>query len=197
MRYPLKSQEPHTLTSLSVYREGANARVTLALYRTRVFGGRFMDGTYFSLQSSPQIETESIEFSDRSTGDDVILKEYYRSDLPSKLLACWALSLNSHVLKTNEKAVSFPEQTLFSVDDSAVSRPDWRFCGSETVPGGFCDFLGFLGLVRRGRAGCGSCQGVRHGWDNDTYLHCAGCLCWSRFPALETQIAPTIGLSTH
>jgi hypothetical protein len=41
-------------------------------------GVRFMDGTYFSLQFSPQIETEGIEFSDMSTGDDVILREYYR-----------------------------------------------------------------------------------------------------------------------
>lgn len=41
-------------------------------------GVRFMDGTYFSLQFTPQIETEGIEFSDMSSGDDVILKEYYR-----------------------------------------------------------------------------------------------------------------------
>lgn len=41
-------------------------------------GVQFMDGTYFSLQFTPQIETEGIEFSDMSSGDDVILKEYYR-----------------------------------------------------------------------------------------------------------------------
>lgn len=41
-------------------------------------GIRFVDKTYFSLQFSPQIVTEGIEFSDMKTGDDVILKEYYR-----------------------------------------------------------------------------------------------------------------------
>ena len=39
---------------------------------------RFMDGTYFSLQFSPQIVTEGAEFSDMSSGDDKILREYYR-----------------------------------------------------------------------------------------------------------------------
>src|SRR5258708_38509335 len=41
-------------------------------------GIRFMDGTYFSLDFSPQIETDGIEFSDMSTGDEKILKTYYR-----------------------------------------------------------------------------------------------------------------------
>lgn len=41
-------------------------------------GVQFMDGTHFSLQFSPVIETEGIEFSDRSSGDDVILREYFR-----------------------------------------------------------------------------------------------------------------------
>jgi len=41
-------------------------------------GVRFMDGTYFSLQFSPQIVTDGIEFSDMSSGDDEILKVYYR-----------------------------------------------------------------------------------------------------------------------
>jgi hypothetical protein len=41
-------------------------------------GIRFTDGTYFSLQFSPQIVTEGIEFSDMSSGDDEILKVYYR-----------------------------------------------------------------------------------------------------------------------
>jgi hypothetical protein len=41
-------------------------------------GVRFMDGTYFSLQFSPQIVTEGIEYSDMSSGDDLILREYYR-----------------------------------------------------------------------------------------------------------------------
>jgi len=41
-------------------------------------GVRFMNGTYFSLQFSPQIVTDGIEFSDMSSGDDKILKVYYR-----------------------------------------------------------------------------------------------------------------------
>ncbi|PYX69047.1 MAG: hypothetical protein DMG78_23180 [Acidobacteria bacterium] len=41
-------------------------------------GVRFMDGTYFSLDFSPQIVTDGIEFSDMSTGDEEILKTYYR-----------------------------------------------------------------------------------------------------------------------
>jgi len=41
-------------------------------------GIRFMDGTYFSLQFSPQIVTDGIEFSDMSSRDDKILKVYYR-----------------------------------------------------------------------------------------------------------------------
>ncbi len=41
-------------------------------------GVRFMDGTYFSLDFSPQIVTNEILFSDMSTGDGKILKVYYR-----------------------------------------------------------------------------------------------------------------------
>ncbi len=41
-------------------------------------GVRFMDGTYFSLDFSPQIVTDGIEFSDMSSGDGKILKTYYR-----------------------------------------------------------------------------------------------------------------------
>lgn len=41
-------------------------------------GIQFMDGTHFSLQFTSKIETEGIEFSDRSSGDNVILREYYR-----------------------------------------------------------------------------------------------------------------------
>jgi hypothetical protein len=41
-------------------------------------GIRFVDGTYFSLQFSPHIETEGVEYSDMSSGDDLILREYYR-----------------------------------------------------------------------------------------------------------------------
>ena len=37
-----------------------------------------MDGTYFSLQFSPQIVTDGIEFSDMASGDDKILTVYYR-----------------------------------------------------------------------------------------------------------------------
>ncbi len=43
-------------------------------------GVRFMDGTYFSLDFSPQIMTDGIEFSDMSSGDEKILKTYYRKD---------------------------------------------------------------------------------------------------------------------
>jgi len=41
-------------------------------------GIRFTDGTYFSLQFSPQVVTEGIEFSDMSSDDDEVLKVYYR-----------------------------------------------------------------------------------------------------------------------
>jgi hypothetical protein len=41
-------------------------------------GIRFMDGHYFSLSFSPQIVTEGVEFSDMSSGDDEIIKVYYR-----------------------------------------------------------------------------------------------------------------------
>ena len=41
-------------------------------------GVRFMDGTYFSLDFSPQIVTDGIEFSDMASGDEQILKTYYR-----------------------------------------------------------------------------------------------------------------------
>ena len=40
-------------------------------------GIRFMDGTYFSLQFSPSIVTEGIEFSDISSGDEKILRTCY------------------------------------------------------------------------------------------------------------------------
>ena len=42
-------------------------------------GVRFMDGTYFSLDFSPQIVTNEILLSDMSTGDEEILKTYYRN----------------------------------------------------------------------------------------------------------------------
>jgi len=42
---------------------------------------RFKDGRSFNLQFSPQILTEGIELTDRRTGDDKPLKEYYRRHL--------------------------------------------------------------------------------------------------------------------
>ena len=41
-------------------------------------GVRFMDGTYFSLDFSPQIVTNEILLSDMSTGDGEIIRTYYR-----------------------------------------------------------------------------------------------------------------------
>src|SRR5437762_8764499 len=40
-------------------------------------GVRFMDGTYFSLDFSPQIVTQGIESSHPSSADDKVLKTYY------------------------------------------------------------------------------------------------------------------------
>ncbi len=39
---------------------------------------RFMDGTNFSIQYEPMVELMGVEYSDMSSGDDVILKQYYR-----------------------------------------------------------------------------------------------------------------------
>jgi hypothetical protein len=39
---------------------------------------RFMDGTNFSSQYEPTVELVGVEYSDMSSGDDVILKQYYR-----------------------------------------------------------------------------------------------------------------------
>ncbi len=41
-------------------------------------GVRFTDGTYFSLDFSPQIVTNEILLSDMSTGDEEIIRTYYR-----------------------------------------------------------------------------------------------------------------------
>src|SRR5947209_5685230 len=41
-------------------------------------GVRFMDGTYFSLDFSPQIVTNEVLLSDMSTGDEEIIRTYYR-----------------------------------------------------------------------------------------------------------------------
>jgi hypothetical protein len=42
------------------------------------FDVRFMDGKNFSVTCHPVMVTDSIEFSDMKTGDDVIIREYYR-----------------------------------------------------------------------------------------------------------------------
>jgi hypothetical protein len=39
---------------------------------------RFLDGTNFSIQYEPTVELVGVEYSDMSSGDDVILKQYYR-----------------------------------------------------------------------------------------------------------------------
>ena len=39
---------------------------------------RFMDGTNFSIQYEPTVELVGVEYSDMSSGDDVILRQYYR-----------------------------------------------------------------------------------------------------------------------
>ena len=41
---------------------------------------RFMDKTEFSLRFSPQILTDSIDFSDMSTGNFKMIREYYRME---------------------------------------------------------------------------------------------------------------------
>ena len=42
------------------------------------FNVRFTDGKNFSVACHPVIVTDSIDFSDMKTGDDVIIREYYR-----------------------------------------------------------------------------------------------------------------------
>ena len=42
------------------------------------FNVRFTDGKNFSILCSPTIVTDSIDFSDMKTGDDVIIREYFR-----------------------------------------------------------------------------------------------------------------------
>lgn len=39
---------------------------------------RFLDGTKFSIQYEPTVELLGVDYSDMSSGDDVILKEYFR-----------------------------------------------------------------------------------------------------------------------
>jgi hypothetical protein len=42
------------------------------------FTVRFMDGQSFSVTYSPFVVLDTVDFSDMSTGDDVILKQYYQ-----------------------------------------------------------------------------------------------------------------------
>lgn len=42
------------------------------------FNVRFTDGKEFSVACHPVIVTDTIDFSDMKTGDEVILREYYR-----------------------------------------------------------------------------------------------------------------------
>jgi hypothetical protein len=42
------------------------------------FTVRFTDGKCFSVTYSPCVNLDSVDFSDMSTGDDVILKHYYQ-----------------------------------------------------------------------------------------------------------------------
>jgi len=42
------------------------------------FNVRFTDGKNFSISCSPLIVTDFVDFSDMKTGDDVIIREYYR-----------------------------------------------------------------------------------------------------------------------
>ena len=39
---------------------------------------RFIDGTNFSIQYEPTVALVGVEYSDMSSGDDVILRQYYR-----------------------------------------------------------------------------------------------------------------------
>jgi hypothetical protein len=42
------------------------------------FNVRFMDGKNFSITCHPVIVTDTVQFSDMKTGDDVIIREYYQ-----------------------------------------------------------------------------------------------------------------------
>jgi hypothetical protein len=42
------------------------------------FNVRFMDGKNFSITCHPLIVTDTVQFSDMKTGDDVIIREYYQ-----------------------------------------------------------------------------------------------------------------------
>jgi hypothetical protein len=42
------------------------------------FNVRFTDGKNFSITCHPVIVTDTVDFSDMKTGDDVIIREYYQ-----------------------------------------------------------------------------------------------------------------------
>src|SRR5271155_1120272 len=42
------------------------------------FNVQFTDGKNFSIVCSPKILTDIVDFSDRKTGDDIIIREYYK-----------------------------------------------------------------------------------------------------------------------
>lgn len=42
------------------------------------FNVRFTDGKNFSVVCSPKIVTDIVDFSDRKTGDSIIIREYYK-----------------------------------------------------------------------------------------------------------------------
>lgn len=47
---------------------------------------RFLDGTNFSIQYEPTVELAGVDYSDMRSGDEVILKEYFRRRDRSQLL---------------------------------------------------------------------------------------------------------------
>ena len=64
------------------YREVHGKRVDWISHWTEegilFFTVRFMDGKCFSVTYSPGVVLDTVDFSDMSTGDDVILKQYYQ-----------------------------------------------------------------------------------------------------------------------
>lgn len=88
-------------------------------------GIRFTYGTYFSLQFAPSIVTEGIDFSDLSSGDDEIIKTYYRRPWTDSLVAVCA---SNHVPvdgeEAQEKASERDEREFDSGDEPHVAPPD-------------------------------------------------------------------------
>src|SRR5258708_25484387 len=64
------------------YREVHGKRVDWISHWTEegilFFTVRFMDGKCFSVTYSPGVVLDTVDFSDMSTGDDVILKQYHQ-----------------------------------------------------------------------------------------------------------------------